>query len=53
MASIQFTVFFEDPFWVGLIEESSNGELRIGRVVFGAERSTWIRGSRTCCGSGS
>jgi Protein of unknown function (DUF2992) len=39
MESIQFTVFFEDPFWVGLIEESSAGGLRIGRVVFGAEPS--------------
>ena len=31
------TVFFEDPFWVGIYEVSSNGELRAARIVFGAE----------------
>jgi Protein of unknown function (DUF2992) len=29
--------FFEDPFWVGLIEEGVDGRLRVGRHVFGAE----------------
>jgi len=39
MVSIQFTIFFEEPFWVGLIEESSGDVVRVGRHVFGAEPS--------------
>lgn len=33
------TVYFEDPFWVGIVERSGGGQLRVCRVVFGAEPS--------------
>ena len=33
------TVYFEDPFWVGIVERSGGGQLRVSRVVFGAEPS--------------
>ena len=39
MVSISFTLYYEDPHWTGLIEESSDGHIRIGRIVFGAEPS--------------
>ena len=39
MVSISFTLFYEDPYWTGLIEEGSGGHIRIGRIVFGAEPS--------------
>lgn len=32
-----FTVFFEDPFWVGVYEREEPGGLTACRVVFGAE----------------
>lgn len=31
------TVFFEDPFWVGVFEKVDNGQLSVCRVVFGNE----------------
>ena len=31
------TVFFEEPFWVGVFERVSEGELSVCRVTFGAE----------------
>jgi len=34
-----FTVYFEDPFWVGLLEEYYNENHYVGRHVFGAEPS--------------
>lgn len=33
----KLTVFFEDPFWVGVYERTENGRLYAARVVFGAE----------------
>jgi hypothetical protein len=33
----KLTVFFEDPFWVGVFERNSEGKLEVCRVVFGAE----------------
>ena len=33
----QLSVFFEDPFWVGLYERTENGQLTAARHVFGAE----------------
>jgi hypothetical protein len=34
-----FTVYFEDPFWVGLLESEDGGRLAVARHVFGAEPS--------------
>jgi hypothetical protein len=34
-----FTVFFEDPFWVGILESEAEGRLEVARHVFGAEPS--------------
>ena len=31
------TVFFEEPFWVGIFELISDGKLSVCRIVFGAE----------------
>lgn len=33
----KLTVFFENPFWVGVFERSEDGMLSACRVVFGAE----------------
>ncbi len=33
----KLTVFFEDPFWVGVFERVSNGKLSVCKVTFGAE----------------
>ena len=31
------TVFFEDPFWVGVFERTEDGKLSVCKVTFGAE----------------
>lgn len=33
----KLTVFFEDPFWVGVFENVSDGKLTVGKVTFGRE----------------
>ena len=33
----KLTVFFEDPFWVGVFERISDGKLSVCKVTFGAE----------------
>ena len=33
----KLTVFFEDPFWVGVFERTSDGKLSVCKVTFGAE----------------
>jgi hypothetical protein len=33
------TVYFDDPFWVGVFERQSNNGYSVARVVFGAEPS--------------
>ena len=33
----KLTVFFENPFWVGVFERIENGKLSIAKVTFGAE----------------
>lgn len=35
--SCKLTVYFEDPFWVGVFEEMFHGEMRVARVIFGME----------------
>ena len=39
MVSVTLTVFFEDPFWVGLFERVERGALTVSRHVFGAQPS--------------
>lgn len=36
-ASVAFTVFFQEPFWVGVLECITDGNLSVCRVTFGAE----------------
>lgn len=36
---VTLTVFFEDPFWVGMIERVDEGKLSVARMVFGTEPS--------------
>ncbi len=33
----RFTVYFEDPFWVGLYEREDGGSFEACRIVFGSE----------------
>ena len=33
----KLTVFFEDPFWVGVFERIEDGRLSVSKVTFGAE----------------
>lgn len=33
----RLTVFFENPFWVGVFERTENGRLSVCKVTFGAE----------------
>ena len=33
----KLTVFFEEPFWVGVFERVSDGNLSVCKVTFGAE----------------
>lgn len=35
--SSKLTVFFEEPFWVGVFERVSDGKLSVAKVTFGAE----------------
>ena len=35
--SDRLTVFFEDPFWVGVFERIENRKLSVAKVTFGAE----------------
>jgi hypothetical protein len=36
-ATCKLTVFFEEPFWVGVFERIQNGKLSVSKVTFGAE----------------
>lgn len=36
-ATGRLTVFFENPFWVGVFERAQNGKLSAAKVTFGAE----------------
>jgi hypothetical protein len=45
----QLTVLFEDPFWVGIFEQTSECGYSVARVVFGAE-PTDIEVYQTVCG---
>jgi len=36
---MKLTVFFEEPYWVGIVEVEKDGKLLAGRHIFGAEPS--------------
>lgn len=36
-ASSRLTVFFEEPFWVGVFEHIEGKKLSVAKVTFGAE----------------
>jgi len=36
-ASGKLTVYFEEPFWVGVFEHIEDGKLSVTKVTFGAE----------------
>ena len=36
----KLTVFFEEPFWVGLYERQDNGRYEVCKIVFGPEPKT-------------
>lgn len=36
-SSIRLTVFFEDPFWVGVLERTENNTVSACKITFGAE----------------
>ena len=33
----KLTVFFQEPFWIGVFERTENGKLSVCKVTFGAE----------------
>ncbi|MGN1418940.1 MAG: YjdF family protein [Acutalibacteraceae bacterium] len=33
----KLTVFFDEPFWVGVFEKNENGKLSVSKITFGAE----------------
>lgn len=35
--STKLTVYFDEPFWVGVFERIENGKLSVAKVTFGAE----------------
>jgi hypothetical protein len=37
MSEFRFTVFFENPFWVGVFERTCGGRLEACKITFGAE----------------
>lgn len=36
-AAARLTVFFEEPFWVGVYEREANGRYEVCKITFGAE----------------
>ena len=39
----KLTVFFEEPFWVGIFERVENGKLSVSKVTFGTEPKEYDR----------
>lgn len=35
--TVKLTVFFDDPFWVGVFESTDGDRLKVAKVTFGAE----------------
>ncbi len=39
--SVKLTVYFEDPFWVGVFEKIQGPRYQVARVVFGSEPKSY------------
>lgn len=37
IVSVKFTVYFENPFWIGIFERNIDEKLSVCKVIFGAE----------------
>lgn len=37
MDRVKLTVYFENPFWVGVVEQIQNGKLSVVKITFGSE----------------
>ena len=37
MEELKLTVYFEDPFWVGVFERTQNGTLSVCKITFAAK----------------
>lgn len=37
ITSVKFTVYFENPFWIGVFERNIDEKLSVCKVIFGAE----------------
>ena len=44
--SLTFLVFFEDPFWIGIVERISDGTMEVCRITFGAEPKDYVSSGR-------
>lgn len=45
---VTLTVFFEDPFWVGVVERIAEGSLSASKITFGAEPGRIMRSGISC-----
>lgn len=41
IVTLRLNVFFEDPFWVGVVERVEDGELSAAKVTFGPEPKSY------------
>ncbi len=41
MVTLRLNVFFEDPFWVGVVERVEDGKLSVSKVTFGPEPKSY------------
>lgn len=37
ITSVKITVYFEDPFWIGIFERNVDDKLSVCKIIFGAE----------------
>ena len=40
--SVKLTIYFEDPFWVGVFERIENRKLSVAKVTFGVEPKDYV-----------
>ena len=49
----RLTVFFEEPFWIGVFEHISEKKLSVCKVTFGAEPKDYETGTEGCAETGT